>query len=137
MLPPYFFFALYSICIFVLVILWLQSGFDKITDFKGNYEWIKEQFAKSSLKGATKLLLIKLTILEIASGLCGIAAIVEVWINRSVMMGFVAGLLSISSLCALFFGQRLSKEYGGAASLMGYMLYTLAILAFTVIIQEY
>jgi len=116
---------------FVLVILWLQSGIDKLTDFKGNYEWIKGQFAKSPLKGVTKLLLVTLTLLELSAGLAGIAAIAEIWIFKTWNFAFVACLLSMASLCALFFGQRLSKEYGGAASLMGYMTYTVLIAIFT------
>lgn len=137
MLHPYFFYALYSVCMFVLVILWLQSGLDKVTDFKGNYDWIKGQFSKSPLKGVTKLLLVKLTLLEVLSGISGLVAIGELWIFQSLNTAFIALFLSITSLCALFFGQRLSKEYGGAASLMGYMIYTLGVLAFTVILQEY
>ncbi len=131
MIQPYLFLSLYSICMFVLVILWLQSGIDKITDFKGNYDWIKGQFSKSPLKGVTKLLLIKLTFLELSAGLAGIAAIVEIWVFKSWNFPFIACFLSMASLCALFFGQRLSKEYGGAASLMGYMTYTLLLTFFT------
>jgi hypothetical protein len=137
MINTYLFPALYSVCILVLVILWLQSGFDKISDFKGNYEWIKGQFSKSPLKGITKLLLIKLTVLEVSTGLCGIVAIGEIWIYGTLYASFFTCFLSMISLCALFFGQRLSKEYGGAASLMGYMIYTLAVLTFTVIMKEY
>lgn len=137
MIHPYLFLGLYSVCMFVLVILWLQSGIDKLTDFKGNYEWIKGQFAKSPLRGTTKLLLITLTLLEISAGLASAGAIFEIWVFRTWKLPFVACLLSMASLCSLFLGQRLSKEYGGAASLMGYMAYVGIVIIFTYILYAH
>lgn len=120
----------------VLVVLWLQSGFDKITDFKGNYDWFKGQFAKSPLKGMVKFMLITLTFLELSAGVAALGAIVDVWFIKSWYLPFAACFLSMLSLCALFFGQRMSKEYGGAASLMGYMIYVLFVTLATMIVYQ-
>jgi hypothetical protein len=132
-----FMLALYSLCMIVLVILWLQSGFDKIIDFKGNYDWFKGQFSKSPLKGAVKLMLIILTLLELGAGFAALAAIVEIWMFHSWYLPFIACFLSMLSLVALFFGQRMSKEYGGAASLMGYIAYVILVLFFTVELHDF
>ena len=51
-----------------LAILFLQSGIDKILDRRGNFEWLKGHFAKSPLAGIVPLLLISITILEVAAG---------------------------------------------------------------------
>jgi hypothetical protein len=132
-----FMMALYSICMIVLVILWLQSGMDKITDFKGNYAWLKGQFSKSPLKGLVKFMLITLTIFELSSGLAALGAIIDIWIFKKWYLPFIACFLSMLSLVMLFFGQRMSKEYGGAASLIGYMLYVVLLLFFTVHLHDF
>jgi len=126
-----FILGLYSVCMIVLVILWLQSGFDKISDFKGNFEWLNGHFSKSALKGMVKFMLITLTILEISAGFAGLGAIAEIWIFNTFYMPYMACFLSMLSMAALFFGQRMAKEYGGAASLMGYMAYIMLVLFFT------
>jgi hypothetical protein len=132
-----FMMALYSICMIVLVILWLQSGIDKVKDFKGNYDWLHGHFSKSPLKGIVKFMLIKLTILELSAGLAALGAIIEIWLFRSFYFPFIACFLSMASLAALFFGQRMSKEYAGAASLMGYMVYVVLMLFFTVKLHDF
>jgi predicted small integral membrane protein len=132
-----FMMALYSICMIVLVILWLQSGFDKVTDFKGNYDWLKGQFSKSPVKGMVKFMLITLTMLELSSGLAALGAIIDIWFLKTWYLPFIACFLSMLSLVALFFGQRISKEYGGAASLTGYMVYVVLLIFFTVELHDY
>ena len=39
-----------------LAILFLQSGLDKVFDWKGNLEWLKGHFAKSILAGMIPIL---------------------------------------------------------------------------------
>ena len=56
-------------------ILFIQSGFDKIFDRKGNLEWMVPHFAKSVFKNLVPLLLSALTVLEVASGLGALAAL--------------------------------------------------------------
>jgi len=116
----------------VLVVLWLQSGLDKITDYKGNFEWLSGHFAKSKLKGMVKFLLITLTIFELSTGVASLLAIVDVWFLKLWYFPFAACFLSMLSFTCLFFGQRMAKDYGSAASLMVYMIYIFLITMFTV-----
>src|SRR5437773_10767475 len=51
-----------------LAILFLQSGIDKIIDYRGNLEWLKGHFAKSPLAGVVPVLLMAITLLEVAAG---------------------------------------------------------------------
>jgi len=48
-------------------ILFLQSGLDKVFDYKGNLSWVKEHFEKSILAPMTTPMFITLTIIELAA----------------------------------------------------------------------
>lgn len=108
-----------------LAILFLQSGIDKIVDRRGNFEWLKGHFAKSPLAGIVPALLICITILEVAAGaLSGIGCLLIIALKDSTI-AFYGAILSALAITALFFGQRLAKEYAGAAVLVPYFLLTL------------
>jgi hypothetical protein len=109
-----------------LAILFLQSGIDKIVDRRGNSEWLEGHFAKSPLAGIVPALLICITILEIAAGaLSGIGCLLIIVLKDSTI-AFYGAILSAAAITALFFGQRIAKEYAGAAVLVPYFLLTLA-----------
>lgn len=131
---PYFVLSFYTLCIIVLVVLWLQSGLDKITDFRGNLEWLNGHFLKSPLKGNVKFLLITLTFFELSAGILSLIAIIDVWILKLWYFPFLACIASMLSFTCLFFGQRMAKDYGSAASIVGYMVYILFVLLFTAIL---
>jgi diacylglycerol kinase len=108
-----------------LAILFLQSGIDKVVDHRGNSEWLKGHFAKSPLAGIVPALLICITILEVAAGaLSGIGCLLIIVLKDSTI-AFYGALLSAAAITALFFGQRIAKEYAGAAVLVPYFLLTL------------
>jgi hypothetical protein len=108
-----------------LAILFLQSGIDKVVDRRGNLEWLKGHFAKSPLAGLVSALLIAITILEIAAGaLSGVGCLLVILLKDSTI-AFYGAILSAAAIMALFFGQRVAKEYAGAAVLVPYFLLTL------------
>ena len=109
-----------------LAILFLQSGIDKIVDRGGNLEWLKGHFAKSPLAGVVPALLICITILEIAAGALSAVGCVLVIFWKDSTIAFYGAILSAVAITALFFGQRVAKEYAGAAVLIPYFLLTLA-----------
>jgi hypothetical protein len=108
-----------------LAILFLQSGIDKVVDRQGNLEWLKGHFAKSPLAGMVPLLLGLLTLIELAAGLLsGIGFLALVFAHNS-EIAFYGAIVSAIVIIALFFGQRMAKEYAGAAILVPYFLLTL------------
>lgn len=108
-----------------LAILFLQSGLDKVFNYKGNLEWLTGHFAKSPLSGMVGLMMPVITLLEVAAGLlCAIGFVTYIWMGDQAH-GYLGCLLSAISLLALFFGQRLAKEYEGGQSLVVYFLVTL------------
>jgi hypothetical protein len=120
--------AIYLMQIFgsvFLVILFLQSGIDKIIDYRGNLEWLKGHFAKSPLAGVVPVLLTAITLLEVAAGALSAIGCIMLIVSRETTIAFYGAVISAVALIALFFGQRMAKEYAGAAVLVPYFLLTL------------
>ena len=120
--------AIYLIRIFVsafLAILFLQSGIDKVVDRRGNFEWLKGHFAKSPLAGIVPALLICITTLEVAAGALSAIGCLLVILLKDSTIAFYGAILSTAAITALFFGQRMAKDYAGAAVLVPYFLLTM------------
>jgi diacylglycerol kinase len=120
--------ATYLMQIFVaafLAILFLQSGIDKLVDRRGNMEWLKAHFAKSALAGTVPALLTAITVLELAAGVLSAIGCIAVIFMRHSTIAFYGAILSALAVIALFFGQRMAKDYPGAAVLVPYFLLTL------------
>jgi hypothetical protein len=108
-----------------LAILFLQSGIDKIVDRRGNFKWLKEHFAKSPLAGMVPALLICITLLEAAAGALSAIGCVLVILLKDPSIAFYGAIFSAAAITALFLGQRIAKDYAGAAVLVPYFLLTL------------
>jgi len=110
----------------ILAILFLQSGIDKIVDRRGNLEFLTGHFAKSPLAGMVPLLVTIITILEVAAGtLNGIGCVLIIFKHNSIL-AYYGAIIAAISIVALFFGQRMAKDYAGAAVLVPYFLLALA-----------
>ena len=108
-----------------LSILFLQSGIDKIIDYRSNLEWLKGHFAKSPLAGVVPILLAAITLLEVAAGAISATGCLMLIVSRETTIGFYGAVSSAVVLIALFFGQRMAKDYARAAVLVPYFLLTL------------
>ena len=111
-----------------LAILFLQSGIDKVVDRRGNLDWLKGYFAKSFLAGFVPLLVTAITILEIAAGALSAVGCAVIILQRDSTLAFYGAALAALSIIALFFGQRMSKDYAGAATIVPYFLLALTAL---------
>src|SRR6266566_4362163 len=109
-----------------LAILFLQSGVDKIVDRGGNLEWLKGHFAKSPLAGIVPAMVTTVTILEIAAGALSAIGCIVIILARDSTLAFYGAVISAIAIIALFFGQRMAKDYAGAAVLVPYFLLALA-----------
>ena len=109
-------------------ILFLQSGIDKVFDRGGNLEWLTGHFSKSPLAGMVGLLLFLITILELSAGVLSAVGCVIVLVRRDATIAFYGAVLSGLALLCLFFGQRMAKDYPGAAALVPYFLVVIAAL---------
>ena len=117
--------AKYLIQIFasaLLAILFLQSGVDKLVDRGGNLGFFKEHFAKSPLAGFVVPMFVVITILEISAGILNAFGCVSILFLHNTVTAFYGAIISAIAITALFFGQRLAKDYAGAAILVPYFL---------------
>jgi hypothetical protein len=108
-----------------LAILFLQSGIDKVVDRRGNLEWLKGHFSKSPLAGVVPALLGAIMLLELAAGALSAIGCLILIVSRETTLAFYGAVISAVALIALFFGQRMAKDYAGAAVLVPYFLLTL------------
>jgi hypothetical protein len=108
-----------------LAILFLQSGLAKIVDRRGNRAYLEQHFAKSPLAGTVGPTFVVITILEISAGaLSGIGCAVLL-LTHDATVAFLGAIVGGVNLTALFFGQRVAKDYVGAAALVPYFLLAL------------
>ena len=108
-----------------LIITFLLSGIDKLTDWKGNLSFLKEHFSKTFLKNSVPLMLGIITFSELVAGVLAIIGILQIYISGSTTIGFYAAVVSAKVLLALLFGQRVAKDYAGAMTIAVYFMITL------------
>lgn len=109
-----------------LAILFLQSGIDKIVDRSGNLSWLTEHFSKSPLAATVGPMFLVITILELTAGLLSGIGCAMVVLKHDPAIAFWGATVAATALTALFFGQRVSKDYAGAAVLVPYFILALA-----------
>ncbi|MGI8542237.1 MAG: DoxX family protein [Aridibacter sp.] len=109
-------------CAVLVAILFIQSGLDKVFDWKGNIEWLTGHFKETFLSGMVPMMVAAITVLEILTGFLSAAAIIYFLVTGSVGLIFWAAVLGTVSILALFFGQRVAKDYEGAAVLVPYFI---------------
>lgn len=105
-----------------LIVTFLQSGIDKLTDWQGNLSFIKGHFKNSPLKNTVPLLLAVILILEIVASLLMIAGVYQLYTSELKEIATLGIELSALSLIFLLIGQRLAKDYAGAMTLAVYFI---------------
>jgi len=108
-----------------LTVTFLQSGIDKLLDWKGNVAFIKDHFKNSPLKNTVPLLLAIILVLEIVAGFCMLFGIYELYTSGAKEIALLGTELCAVTLIFLLIGQRLAKDYAGAMSLAVYFIITL------------
>lgn len=105
-----------------LIIVFLQSGLDKVLDWKGNLSWLKSHFSKTSFRSSVPLLLGTITFMELATGILAVMGFVHLLLHDQDVFGFYAALLGCASLLMLLLGQRIAKDYEGAKTIVIYLI---------------
>lgn len=106
----------------LLAILFLQSGIDKVVDRKGNVAWLTGHFSKSPLASQVVMMLSVITVVEIAAGTLSAVGVPWLLVTGGRAPAALGALLSVAALLMLFFGQRMAKDYAGAAALVPYFI---------------
>ena len=108
-----------------LIVTFMQSGIDKILDWKGNIEFIKSHFKNSPLRNNVPLLLAIILTIEIVAGIFMIIGIYQIYASGLKEFALIGVELSAVALIFLLIGQRLAKDYAGAMTLAVYFIITL------------
>lgn len=103
-----------------LIVPFLQSGVDKIIDWKGNLSFLKEHFKCSPFKNSVPLLLGVILVLEIFSSIIMGFGVYELYTSGTKEIGLLGVELCAITLICLLIGQRLAKDYAGAMTLAVY-----------------
>ena len=108
-----------------LAVLFLQSGIDKVVDRSGNREYLNAHFARSPLAGTVGPMFLVITILEVSAGALSGVGCGLLLLTRDSTVAYLGAVLGGVNIVALFFGQRVAKDYAGAAALVPYFLLAL------------
>jgi diacylglycerol kinase len=123
--PEFAYYVLQLLVSAFLAILFLQSGIDKVVDRRGNRAYLDQHFAKSPLAGTVGPMFAVITILEISAGALTGVGTVLLLLTRDSTVAYLGAVVAGINILALFFGQRVAKDYVGAAVLVPYFLLAL------------
>ena len=105
-----------------LAVTFLQSGYDKISDWKGNLSFLTDHFKETFFKNTVPFLLSIILVFEIIVGILSIIGIVMIYVNQNTFMAYLACVLAAKVLLILLFGQRIAKDYAGAMTIAVYFI---------------
>ncbi len=115
-------FASELLILIFLVITFLQSGIDKITDWGGNLSWLKGHFKESPLNGIVPFMLGTVLLVEVIGGILCAIGVYQIIAYQTTDIALYGAVLSCISLLMLLFGQRMAKDYEGARTIVVYFI---------------
>lgn len=105
-----------------LAITFIQSGYDKVVDWKGNVEWLKGHFAQTFIRNRVPAALFVILALEVLAGAFSVIGMIEILVNGGTQFAFIAAVFSCITLLLLLLGQRVAKDYDGARTIVIYFI---------------
>jgi hypothetical protein len=106
----------------LVAILFLQSGLDKVLDRDGNAAYLRDHFQASPVAGQVDMMLTVVTVFELIAGtLSGLGALALLFWGGTTF-AYAGAVVGAITIVMLFAGQRLAKDYAGAAVLIPYFL---------------
>ena len=113
-------------CAALVSVLFIQSGVDKVFDWKGNLDWLTGHFSKTFLAKMVPMMVATITVTELATGILSAVGILYFLAAGSTIIIFYASIVGAASITGLFFGQRVAKDYPGAVVLVPFFLLLVA-----------
>ena len=106
----------------LLALTFIQSGYDKISDWKGNIEWLKGHFIQTPIKNMVPASLMLVLALEVIAGILCLSGAVKLMLYNDRVFGLFGAIFSCITLIFLLLGQRLAKDYDGARTIVIYFI---------------
>jgi putative oxidoreductase len=113
-------------------VVFVQSATDKLVDRDGNIAYFTDHFKSSPLpSSAVPLLFWMLTLIEGTAGvLCGLGLLLGDFLNKGFGVSACGVSMAGVALLCLLVGQRVAKDYAGAAVVAAYFAVALIGLRF-------
>lgn len=108
-----------------VIITFLQSGVDKVLDWKGNLSWLREHFSATPFRNTVPLLLFIVTCMELVAGLLSLAGLIQILASEEYVFAQFGSIVASLSLLMLLLGQRVAKDYEGAKTIVIYLIPTI------------
>jgi uncharacterized membrane protein YphA (DoxX/SURF4 family) len=108
-----------------VIITFLQSGLDKVLDWKGNLSWLREHFSTTPFRNTVPLLLFIVTCMELVAGLLSLAGLIQILASEEYVFAQFGSIVASLSLLMLLLGQRVAKDYEGAKTIVIYLIPTI------------
>ncbi|MFT5892843.1 MAG: hypothetical protein ACI9Y7_002958 [Dokdonia sp.] len=105
-----------------IIITFLQSGLDKVFDWKGQVGWLNGHFKDTFLGRMVPLLVGVLVVLDLLTSLLAGIGIYQLAIHDNVTIALYGSITAAITLLMLLFGQRIAKDYTGAFTIVGYFI---------------
>jgi polyferredoxin len=113
-----------------LAVVFLQSGFDKAFNYTREMGWVRQKFTRSPLHDYVSTMFVILTIFELGSGLLSAVGTFMMLAGMGNVVAHAGAWTACLTMLMLVFGQRMTRDYTGAASLVPYFIVTLLSLYF-------
>jgi len=102
-------------------VVFLQSALDKLLDMQGNLEYFGDHFKNSPVASLVPPLFWVLTLIELsAGGVCALGLLARDFMSKGMGLSACGVALAGVALLSLLLGQRLAKDYAGAAVVAAY-----------------
>ena len=103
-------------------IIFFQSSIDKINDREGNLKFFNQHFKETFFQNYTSISLNLLVLLEITSAFLSFLGVFYKLLHHDSIFIYYGLLMSAIVLLSLLLGQRLAKDYAGAADITIYFI---------------
>ncbi|WP_299776513.1 DoxX family protein [uncultured Formosa sp.] len=105
-----------------LIITFLMSVIDKLTDWKGNVSFLKLHFAHTFVPPLIPTTLFIILILEVLTTLFCSLGIFEIITQKSTNFSLLGTIFSCLVLLIFLIGQRIAKDFDGARNITIYFI---------------
>ena len=112
----------YLLILVFFSIVFIQSGMDKIIDKKGNLSFLVSHLEKVFSRTLIKIAFYVVTFLEISSGILCLLGTFQLLFFEQKQLGLIGIFVGSVALLILLFGQRVSRNYDGAQTIVVYFI---------------
>ncbi|HET8753666.1 MAG TPA: DoxX family protein [Salinimicrobium sp.] len=105
-----------------IAVTFLQSGLDKVFDWKGNIGWLKGHFSKTILGGMVPLMVGIILVAEVLTGILAVIGFFLLSFQNEKEIALLSTVMAAITLLMLLLGQRMAKDYAGAFTITGYFI---------------